>query len=79
MADNGSASYVGMERVHAQIDGREGEFILRHSAHWNSKGGSANIQVVTDSASGALKGLRATMEISRAPNGEHSYVFKYEL
>ncbi|WP_414942828.1 DUF3224 domain-containing protein [Amycolatopsis sp. cmx-11-51] len=79
LANNDSASYVGMERVHAQIDGREGDFVLRHSAQGNAEGGSASIEVVTDSASGGLKGLRATMEITRAPNGEHSYVFKYEL
>lgn len=79
LAHNGSVSYVGMERVRAEIEGRAGDFVLRHSAYGNAEGGFASIEVVADSASGELAGLRATMDIARAPDGEHTYVFKYEL
>jgi Protein of unknown function (DUF3224). len=78
-AQEGSAAYVGIERVTAEIDGRKGTFALRHSAVGNASGGSASIDVVPDSATGDLHGLRGTMSITRAADGEHSYTFEYEL
>ncbi|WP_414941728.1 DUF3224 domain-containing protein [Amycolatopsis sp. cmx-11-51] len=79
LAHNGSVSYVGMERVRAKIDDREGDFVLRHSAYGNAGGGLAIIEVVADSAGGDLNGLKAMMDIKRSPEGEHTYVFNYEL
>ncbi|WP_409494307.1 DUF3224 domain-containing protein [Amycolatopsis sp. cmx-11-12] len=79
LAHNGSVSYVGMERVRAKIDDREGDFVLRHTAYGNAGGGVAIIEVVADSAGGDLKGLKAKMDIKRSPEGEHTYVFDYEL
>lgn len=79
LAHNGSVSYVGMERIRAKIGDREGDFVLRHSAYGNAAGGFAVVEAVSDSASGDLKGLRAMMDIKRSPEGEHTYVFNYEL
>ncbi|MBW0115486.1 DUF3224 domain-containing protein [Pseudonocardia abyssalis] len=76
---DGSAAYVGIERVTATIDGRAGAFVLRHSAVGNATGGSASIDVVPGSATGALRGLSGQMAIARSPEGDHSYTFDYEL
>lgn len=78
-AQEGSAAYVGIERVSAEIDGRKGTFVLRHSAVGNASGGSAGVDVVPDSGTGELRGLRGEMTISRTADGEHTYSFVYEL
>ena len=78
-AREGSAAYVGIERVTAQVDGHTGTFVLRHSAVGSASGGSMSIDVVPDSGTGDLAGLRGEMAIERAPDGEHTYTFTYEL
>ncbi|GAA3219954.1 hypothetical protein GCM10017691_03820 [Pseudonocardia petroleophila] len=78
-AQEGSAAYVGIERVTAAVDGRSGTFVLRHSAVGSATGGSASIDVVPGSATGALTGLRGELSIQRSPDGEHTYAFTYEL
>lgn len=75
----GSAAYVGIERITAELDGRAGTFVLRHSAMGTATGGSATIDVVPSSATGALTGLSGTMSIALSPEREHTYTFTYQL
>jgi hypothetical protein len=80
LAQEGSAAYVGIERVSAEIDGRKGTFVLRHCASGSASGdGDFRIDVVPDSATGDLTGLRGELAIVRAADGEHTYTFEYEL
>lgn len=76
---DGSAAYVGIERVTAAVDGRKGTFVLRHSAVGSAAGGDMRVDVVPDSATGDLRGLRGELTIERSPEGEHTYTFTYEL
>lgn len=75
----GSAAYVGIERVTGHVDGRPGTFVLRHSAVGDASGGAATIDVVPGSGTGALRGLRGELTITRSPAGEHTFAFTYEL
>jgi hypothetical protein len=80
LAQEGSAAYVGIERVNAEIDGRNGTFVLRHSAVGSADGsGDFRIDVVPGSATGELTGLRGELAIVRAADGEHTYTFEYAL
>jgi hypothetical protein len=80
LAQDGSAAYVGIERVTAQVDGREGTFVLRHSALGCADGtGDFRVDVVPGSATGDLTGLRGELTIARAEGGEHTYTFEYEV
>jgi len=74
----GSAGYVAMERVSGTLAGRDGSFVLQHSATMNRGAPQLSIHVVPDSATGSLAGLTGVMAIIIA-GGKHSYEFDYEL
>jgi hypothetical protein len=76
---DGSAAYVGIERVAAEVDGRKGSFVLRHSAVGSAAGGSMSVDVVPGSGTGDLAGIGGTFTIERSPDGEHTYTFDYVL
>ena len=74
----GSASYVAIERVSGTLAGREGTFVLQHSATMNRGVPSLSITVVPDSGTGDLAGLTGTMMIV-IEDGKHFYEFEYTL
>lgn len=74
----GSAGYVALERVRGELEGRKGSFILQHSGIMGRGKESLEVQVVTDSGTGELKGLSGSMEIEIDESG-HRYVFLYSL
>ena len=73
----GSAGYVAIERVEGTLDGRTGSFVLQHSGHANRGETRLRVNVVADSATDELTGLRGEMQISVAPDGTHFYTFDY--
>jgi hypothetical protein len=80
IAGDGGAAYVGIERVTAEIDGRKGTFVLRHSASMTPDGGGdMRVDVVPGSATGDLAGLGGELTITLTPEREHSYTFAYTL
>ncbi|WP_084963139.1 DUF3224 domain-containing protein [Thermoactinospora rubra] len=74
-----SRSYVAVERVTGTLDGREGTFLLQHSAAMDRGEQTLRISVVPDSGTGELAGLRGVMDIHIAPDGGHSYTFDHNL
>lgn len=77
-AVEGSAGYVAVERVAGRLDGREGAFSLMHFGVMDRGSPSLRVEVVPDSADGALAGLRGTMRIDIA-DGAHTYTFDYTV
>ena len=73
----GSAGYVAMEMVTGTLDGRTGSFVLQHSGHAVRGDTSLRVNVVADSGTDELTGLRGEMKIEVAPDGSHFYVFDY--
>ncbi len=78
-AEEGSAAYVGFERVVGSIHGRSGSFVLHHTATSSPEGRSATWSVVPDTGTGGLLGLRGEAEISVGLGGEHSFALNYDL
>ena len=74
----GSAGYVAIEQVSGELNGKKGSFVLQHYATMNSEGQHLTLEVVPDSATDELKGLKGKMEI-QIEGGQHSYNFEYEL
>lgn len=74
----GSAAYVALERVDGLLHGKRGSFVLLHSAVMDRGAPSLSVQVVADSGTGELVGLRGTMRIEITA-GQHAYVFDYSL
>jgi len=80
-SEEGSAAYVGFERVVGRVRGRSGSFVLHHSAV-SSRGerpDAAVLFVVPDSATGELEGLKGEARVSVGPDGGHSFALDYEL
>lgn len=76
--EQGSAGYVAIERVSGTLDGREGTFVLQHSGIMDRGQKQLTITVVPGSGTGALVGLRGTMDIV-ITDGKHEYDFEYSL
>jgi hypothetical protein len=74
----GSAGYVAMEYVTATLAGREGTFVLQHTATMHRGANQLSIHVVPQSGRDGLAGLSGTLAIVIA-DGKHSYEFDYEL
>ena len=77
-ATPGSAGYVALEHFTGVVDGRAGALSLQHSGVMDKGEGRLAVTIVPDSGSGALAGIRGTMEISNDEGG-HSYVLHYAL
>lgn len=77
-AAKGSAGYVAIERVVGTLAGREGTFILQHSATMTRGVPELSILVVPDSGTGGLAGLSGRMTIA-IDGGVHSYEFEYAI
>lgn len=76
--EEGSAGYVAIERVTGTLDGREGTFVLQHSGLMDRGEKQLAISVVPGTGTGALAGLRGTMDIV-ITDGKHEYELEYEL
>ena len=74
----GSAGYVAIERVTGTLHGRNGSFVLQHSATMNRGTPQLSITVVPDSGTGELVGLTGKMNII-IEGGKHSYEFDYAI
>jgi hypothetical protein len=78
-AVEGSAGYVGLERVVGSVDGRKGSFVLLHAATAVRGDQTGSWQVIPDSGSGELTGLCGTAELVRHPDGAHTMTLDYEI
>ena len=78
-SEEGSAAYVGLERVTGSVHGRSGSFVLRHSAAMEGGEGNSSLDVVPDSGTGELRGLRGEARISVEPGGGHSFTLEYDF
>lgn len=56
--DDGSASFVGFERVVGSIGGRSGGLVLHHAGTFRGGEARTDIAVVAGSGTGELRGLR---------------------
>ena len=75
----GSAAYVGFERVTGRVGGRSGSFVLHHTATMTRGAQSASWTVVPDSGTGELAGLSGTATITQEPGGGHTFTLDYDF
>jgi hypothetical protein len=77
-APQGSAAYVGLERLTGSLRGRSGSFVLVHAAT-DPQARSVPVSVLPNSATAELVGLRGRGQIERHPDGSHTFTLEYEL
>lgn len=75
----GSAGYVAIELIVGSLQGREGSFLLQHSATATRGVQSGSYTVVPDSGTGQLAGLSGQGEIVVDAGGAHALTLDYDL
>ena len=76
---DGSASFVGLERVVARIAGKSGTFVLQRTGVFEDGQAKESYSVIPGSASGELQGLRGEGSTSVGHGMEHPFTMSYEL
>jgi hypothetical protein len=77
--DDGSASFVGLERVVGSIGERSGSFVFQHTGTFESGVATAKVSVVSGSGTAGLYGLKANGEFAVGHQGPYSMTLDYEL
>ncbi|MEE8521307.1 MAG: DUF3224 domain-containing protein [Gemmatimonadota bacterium] len=77
--DDGSASFVGLERVVGRVGDRSGSFVLQHTGTF--EGGTAKTTwfVVPGSGTGDLRGLRGEGGFASAHAERYSITLDYDF
>ncbi len=75
----GSAAYVGFERLDGSLHGRAGTFVLHHTASGSGGQRGGSWTIVPDTGTGELTGISGAGEIVVAEGGAHTLMLVYEL
>lgn len=75
----GSRAYVALERVTGRLHGRDGTFLLLHTATGVRGEQHADWVIVADSGTGALTGIAGTATITVDADGGHAFTLDYTL
>ncbi len=76
---DGSATFVGLERVVGRIGGKTGSFVLQRTGVFEGGQAKEAYSVVHGSATGELQGLRGEGSSSVGHGMEHPFTLSYEL
>jgi hypothetical protein len=76
---DGSATFVGLERVVGQLAGIAGSFVLQRTGTFEHGVAKESYVVVAGSGTGELRGLRGEGESAVGHGTEHPLTLTYEL
>ena len=76
---DGSASFVGLERVVGRIGGRSGSFVLQRTGVFEGGQAKETYSVIPGSATGELQGLVGEGRTAVGHGMEHPMSLSYEL
>ena len=76
---DGSATFVGLERVVGRIGGKTGTFVLQRTGIFENGQAKESYTVVGGSATGDLSGLRGEGSSDVGHGLEHPFSLNYEL
>jgi len=76
---DGTASFVGLERVTGTVGGRRGSFVLQRTGVFEGGLAKESYSVVPGSATGDLLGLTGSGSTSVGHGMEHPFELTYEL
>lgn len=76
---DGSATYVGLERVVGRVGGRTGTFVLQRIGVFESGLAKESYSVVPGSATGELRGLLGDGRSAVGHGTEHPFTLDYDL
>jgi hypothetical protein len=76
---DGSASFVGLERIVGRLGGRTGSFVLRRIGVFENGQAKESYSVVPGSATGELQGLRGDGSSALGHGTEYPFSLDYDL
>jgi hypothetical protein len=76
---DGSAGFVGLERVVGRIEGKSGSFVLQRTGVFEDGQAKESYTVIPGSATGELAGLRGHGQSSVGHGMEHPFTLSCEL
>ena len=76
---DGSATFVGLERVVAQVAGKAGSFVLHRTGVFEHGMAKETYFVIPGSGTGDLRDLRGEGTSAVGHGSEHPFVLNYEL
>ena len=76
---DGSATFVGLERVVGQLAGKAGSFVLQRTGTFENGVAKESYVVMSGSGTGELRGLRGEGESAVGHGTEHPLTLTYEL
>ena len=77
--DDGSATFIGLERVSGRIGGKSGTFVLQRLGVFESGQAKESYSVIPGSGTGDLRGLGGDGQSSVGHGLEHPFTLEYEL
>ena len=77
--DDGSATFVGLERIVGRIGGRSGTFVVQRTGTFEQGQAKESYSVVQGSATGELLGLRGDGKSAVGHGLEHPFELDYEF
>ena len=69
-SEDGSATFVGLERINGTIDGRNGTLVLQHVGKYNDGAATAELTAVAGGGSGKLSGATGGGDFRADPAGQ---------
>lgn len=76
---DGSATFVGLERIAARLAGKSGSFVLQRTGSFENGQAKETYAVIAGSATGELLGLRGDGASAVGHGMEHPFTLGYEL
>jgi uncharacterized protein DUF3224 len=76
---DGSATFVGLERVIGRIGAKNGTFVLQRTGVFEGGQAKESYSVVPGSATGQLRGLRGEGSSAVGHGSEHPFTLDYEF
>ncbi len=77
--DDGSASFIGLERLVGSVGGRSGSFVLQHTGTFKEGVATVTLVVVPDSGTGDLRGLRGSGKFAVGHQQPYSMTLDYDF
>jgi hypothetical protein len=76
---DGSATFVGLERIVGRIGSRAGSFVLQRNGTFEGGQAAESYSVIPGSATGELRGLRGEGTSAVGHGLEHPFALNYDL
>jgi hypothetical protein len=77
--DDGSASFVGLERFVGRVGGKAGTFVLQRTGTFETGLAKESYSIVPGSGTGDLRGIRGEGTSAVGHGTEHPFSLNYEL